>query len=69
MLEAQTVGAFSTADARIVRLDARQGQSGLWIVTSPDVRWLLVTGRTLDEALAAVPMAYAALSAAPASCS
>ncbi len=67
MSKARTVGVFSTAEERIIRLDARQGRSGLLIVTSPDVRWLLVTGRTLVEALASVPTAYAALTA-PASC-
>ncbi len=59
--------AFATVDGRSIRLEARQGQSGLWFVTSPDVRWLLGTGRSLAEAIEAVPAAYARLRAAPVS--
>jgi len=35
-------------------LNIERGQSGLWFVTSPEVRGLLVSERTIDEALAAV---------------
>ncbi len=59
--------AFATVDGRSLRLEARQGRSGLWFVTSPDMRWLLATGRTLAEAIEAVPAAYARLRAAPVS--
>ncbi len=59
--------AFATVDGRSIRLEARQGQSGLWFVTSPDVRWLLGTGRSLAEAIEAVPAAYVRLRAAPVS--
>jgi hypothetical protein len=59
--------AFATVDGRSIRLEARQGRSGLWFVTSPDVRWLLGTGRTLAQAIEAVPGAYAALRAVPVS--
>ncbi|KAA2242295.1 hypothetical protein [Salinarimonas soli] len=59
--------AFATLDGRSIRLEARQGRSGLWYVTSPDVRWLLGTGLTLAQAIEAVPGAYAALRTAPVS--
>ncbi len=59
--------AFATLDGRSIRLEARQGRSGLWFVTSPDIRWLLVTGPTLAQAIEALPAAYAALRAAPVS--
>jgi hypothetical protein len=59
--------AFATLDGRSIRLEARQGRSGLWFVTSPDVRWLLGTGATLAQAIESLPAAYAAIRAAPVS--
>ena len=59
--------AFATLEGRSIRLEARQGRSGLWYVTSPDVRWLLGTGPTLAQAIEAVPAAYTALRTAPVS--
>jgi len=52
---------LSSDTERRFTLAVRQGRSGLWFVTSPEVRWLLVTGHSLDEALGAVPRAIAAL--------
>lgn len=45
-------------------LDIEQGKSGLFYVTSPLVRGLLVSGRSENEALDAVPQTLLDLAAA-----
>lgn len=47
-----------------LRLEIEKGTTGLWFVTSPDVRGLLISGLTPDAALAAVPGALRDLAAA-----
>lgn len=42
-------------------LNIEKGKTGLWFVTSPDIRGLLVSERTLTEALHETPVAMAQL--------
>lgn len=44
-----------------MRLDVKQDERGVWIVTSPDVKGLLVVSKDQSRALADVPQAIADL--------
>ena len=53
--------AKSQTKARIVRVKIDQGSAGLFYATSPDLRGLLVTGKTLPELRERIPVAITQL--------
>ena len=53
-----------TAPTRTIRVEYKEGSTGLIYATSPDLKGLLVAKPTMDELVAAVPEAIADLFAA-----
>lgn len=50
--------------AKEITLELKLGKEGLWYVTSPELPGLLVTGKTFELAIGAVPMAIVEIIAA-----
>ncbi len=54
----------SSMKAKIIRVKMREGKSGYFFATSPELRGLLVTEPTIDELLRSIPTAIRDLYAA-----